>query len=185
MKKLMVLVLSLAMLISVLGVAAAEVVDITDSDNNKVFDLSNYSEGTLIVTIVFTEEAEAKGVNEYWGVGKVSENVDGWPAVEGFDDIKPTGAAVAGETFTVKYDVAALKAVNAGVINVYNGCEVVKIEVETSGSSTETPSTETPSTETPSTEDTPQTGDAMSIVLLAGVAVVALGAVVAAKKARA
>ena len=48
---------------------------------------------------------------------------------------------------------------------------------------TETPSTETPSTETPSTEDTPQTGDAMSIVMIAGVAAVALcGVVVCAKK---
>lgn len=183
MKKVMVLVLSLIMLLSVVGVASAEVVEIKGEGSGS-FDLSAYSEGTLIITIQYGEEAVTKGVNEYWGVGYLCENVDGWPNVAGFE-IFAGGTAVAGETFEVKFDVAEVKAAGASVVNVYNGCSVVKVSVDTgsSASADPTPGTTTPDTTTP--EENPQTGDAMNMVVLAGLAVVALGGVIVAKKARA
>ncbi len=179
MKKALVLVLSLMMLLSVVGVASAETVEIKGEGNGS-FDLSSYTEGTLVITIQYGAEAVEKGVNEYWGVGALCENVDGWPAVEGFE-IKAAGTAVEGETFDVKFDIAAVKAANASVVNVYNGCTVVKVSVETGSSSAADP---TPTT-TPGKEDTPQTGDAMNVIVLAGLAVVAFGGVMVAKKARA
>lgn len=180
MKKVMVLVLSLIMLLSVVGVASAEVVEIKGEGSGS-FDLSSYSEGTLIITILYGEEAVTKGVNEQWGVGYLCQNVDGWPNVQGFE-IKAGGTAVAGETFQVKFDVAAVKAAGASVVNVYNGCSVVKVEVET-GSTASADPTPTPAGGT--SEPTPVTGDAMNIVVLAGLAAVALGGVIVAKKARA
>lgn len=184
MKKVMVLVLSLIMLLSVVGVASAEVVEIKGEGSGS-FDLSAYSEGTLIITIQYGEEAVTKGVNEYWGVGYLCENVDGWPNVAGFE-IFAGGTAVAGETFDVKFDIAKVKAAGASVVNVYNGCSVVKVSVDTGSSASADPTpgtTETPDTTTP--EESPKTGDVMNVVVLAALAAAALGGVIVAKKARA
>ena len=81
--------------------------------------LSNCGDGNVIVTIKYTADAVTKGVNAQWGVGNMCDIA--WTNLDGFG-FNAGGDAVEGDTFTLTYTVAQLKAANVSVVNAWNGC---------------------------------------------------------------
>lgn len=191
MKKLLATVLAVALAMAmILGTvcAAEEELPRNDDGNAQITEqITAAPAGSkLIVTAKYDPESEggtkSGTADAGWGIGGIG--TAGWDVDADF------GATCAdkpsfGDELTFTYDVDAIKAAATGdiTVNFYNGFLVTKIVLQTPDAQ-EDPKTEDPKTEDPK-EDTPKTADTMTVVLFAGVAILALGAVVVTKKARA
>lgn len=124
MKKLMVLVLSLAMVLSVIGVAAAEDTTLlTGNGSIAVADLEGYD--TLTVTIQADDPDDTKNG---WGVGGLC--LDGsWSVTEGFN-FTSNGEAEQKFVYAVA-DVVAATTGDTINVNCYNNFSVASVVVST------------------------------------------------------
>lgn len=124
MKKLMVLVLSLAMVLSVIGVAAAEEKSLlTGNGSIASSDLEGYD--TLTVTIQADDPADTKNG---WGVGGLC--LDGsWSVTDGFG-FTSNGEAEQKFEFAVA-DIQAANPAETINVNAYNGFSVTSVVVST------------------------------------------------------
>ena len=188
MKKLLATVLAVVLAMAmILGTvcAAEEELPRNDDGNAQITDqITAAPAGSkLIVTVKYDPDSEggtkSGTADAGWGIGGIG--TAGWDVDADF------GATCAdkpsfGDELTFTYDVDAIKAAATGdiTVNFYNGFLVTKIVLQTP----DAPKTEDPKTEDPK-DDTPKTADTMTVVLFAGVAILALGAVVVTKKARA
>jgi len=167
MRKLFRIALAVA-LVAVMAIGTAFAADTTvlEGTNGTVTDaVNNAEEGAqLVITVKCVDATKAQAG---WGVGGIC--IDGGWDVDG--DFTSTLAEnpVADQTLTFTFDCAAIKTAATGDINVnyYNGFEVVKAVVRTADGGSA------------------KTADTTTVVLFGAVAVIALVAVVASKKARA
>lgn len=175
MKKLFSLVLAVALCtVLVLGTAFATDTDLglkpTDDNpagNGTITDaVKNAPEGAkLVISVKFNEDRD--DVKKGWGVGGICIN-GGWE-VDGDYTATLTEDPVKNKVITFTFDIDSIKKDATGDINVnfYNGFIIEKAVIRTSDGGAA------------------KTADTMTVVLFAGVAVLALVAVVASKKARA
>ena len=191
MKKLLATVLAVVLAMAmILGTvcAAEEELPRNDDGNAQITEQIDAAPAgsKLIVTIKYDPEGEGgsrPGASDAnYGIGGIG--TAGWDVDADFGVTiaeKPTF----GDELTYTFNVDDIKAAKTGdvTVNFYNGWLVTKIVLQTPDAQ-EDPKTEDPKTEEPK-EDNPKTADTMTVVLFAGVAILALGAVVASKKARA
>ena len=180
MKKLLRIALAVALCaVMVIGVALAADTDLGITSNGTITEqVTNAPAGAkLVVTVKYTRALDWQGNPGYaasnYGIGGLCIN-GGW-------DVDPDFTATVGDygqdtevplntvqTFT--FDLDAVKKAASGDINLnfYNGFEIVKVVIRTADEG-----------------GAAKTADTTTVVLFGAVAVVALVAVVASKKARA
>ncbi len=178
MRKLFKVVLAVALAaVMVMSTALAADTDLGISSNATITDAVNGAAAgsKLVVEVEYTEEGGSAGAG--WGIGGLC--TDGGWGVNGAFEAKTTDEPEVGDVLTFTFDLDAVKAAASGDINLnfYNGFAVKKAVISSPEAQQQDPPTQQP--------ETPKTADTMTVVLFAGVAVVALVAVVASKKARA
>ena len=167
MKKLLSVIVAVALCaVMVLGTALAADTVLLEGTNGEVTDaINNAPEGAkIVVTVKYTAEGGTAGAG--WGIGGIV--TDGsWNVGADFQSTTTAEPAV-GDVLTFTFDADAVKNAATGAIqvNYYNGFQVVKAVLRTS-------------------DGAAKTADTTMVVLFGAVAVVALVAVVATKKARA
>ena len=194
MRKLFATILAIALVgVMCLSVAMAKDTEVTgmqDDGNGSVYEaLKAAPEGSkLIITCTCT--SLDSGATANWGIGGLC--TDGTWTVNNDFGITLAEDPVLDASFTKEFDVATvLAAATEDVkVNLYNGYKCTKVVISSPDAAedpkTEDPKTEDPKTEDPKTEDpTPKTADTMVVVAFAAIALLALGGVVASKKARA
>ena len=195
MKKLLATILAVVLAMAmILGTALADEQVLGDSNGDFSEAILNAPAGSkLLIEIEFTNDeidwssADQSHVATYdahpdfgfgWGVGGLCFTSD-WQVDSDFQydlaTIEGHEKPEVGDKWVAEFDVDAVKAAATDVVlvNFYNGCWVRKITLKT------------PDTKEDPKEDAPKTADTMTVVLFAGVAILALGAVVVTKKARA
>ena len=178
-------VLAMAMILGTVCAAEEELPQGEDGNAQITDQIKAAPEGSkLIVSVKYEPESEGGTrpgtADAGWGIGGIG-TVD-WNSVDADFTATVTEKPTFGDELTFTYDVDAIKVAMTGdvTVNFYNGFRATKIVLQTP----DAPKTEDPKTEEPK-QDTPKTADTMTVVLFAGVAILALGAVVVTKKARA
>jgi hypothetical protein len=184
MKKLLRIALAVALCaVMVIGVALAADTDLGITSNGTITEqITNAPEGAkLVITVKYTRALDWQGNPGFaasnYGIGGLCIN-GGWEVDPDFtctcgdfgQDANGVGNEVPLNTVeTFSFDLDAVKKAATGDINlnIYNGFEIVKVVIRTADSGAA------------------KTADTTTVVLFGAVAVVALVAVVASKKARA
>ncbi len=171
MKKLFTAVLAVALAAVMMFSAAFAADTVLLEGTNGTVDLSTAAEGSKLVVVVECTDDTA-GVDAGWGLGGLC--IDGGWTVDGGFEAKAEAAPALGDKLTFTWDVDAVKAAATGDVNVnfYNGFTVVTATLSSPDAPAGDPST-------------PKTADTMTVLCFAGVAALAMVAVVASKKARA
>ena len=177
MRKLFKVVLAVALAaVMVMSTALAADTDLGITSNATITDAVNAAAAgsKLVVEVEYTEEGGSAGAG--WGIGGLCTD-GGWGVNDKFE-AKTVDEPEVGDVLTFTFDLDAVKAEASGDINLnfYNGFAVKKAVISSPEAQQQDPDPK---------PDTPKTADTMTVVLFAGVAVLALVAVVASKKARA
>ena len=185
MKKLLatVLVVVLAMTM-VLGTALADDQEIANANATITDAINGAPEGsTLVVTVKYTAEGGTAGAG--WGIGGIC--IDGTWTVDGAFESKTTEEPNEGDVLTFEFKVDDIKKAASGDINLndYNGFAVQSAVLKTPAAGGNDGKTDDGKTDDGKGGDAPKTADTMTVVMFAGIALLALGAVVVTKKARA
>ena len=181
MKKLLatVLVVVLAMTM-VLGTALADDQEIANANATITDAINGAPEGsTLVVTVKYTAEGGTAGAG--WGIGGIC--IDGTWTVDGAFESKTTEEPNEGDVLTFEFKVDDIKKAASGDINLnyYNGFAVQSAVLKTPAAG----GNDGGKDDGGKGGDAPKTADTMTVVMFAGIALLALGAVVVTKKARA
>ncbi len=205
MRKLLATILAVALaMVMVLGTALADETVLGDGNGDYTKAITEAPEGSeLIITAEFTSERVTNyetgettpfdPVEEKWtpgwGVGGISFTPD-W-AVDGEFEYKIEKVPVKGDVVTITYKCDELKKASTGEIkvNLYNGFFTRKVVLKTpaaaDGGDGKADGQGGDAQGDGKGGDAPKTADTMTVVLFAGIALLALGAVVVTKKARA
>ncbi|MBR6020711.1 MAG: hypothetical protein IK055_10895 [Lachnospiraceae bacterium] len=184
MKKLLATVLAVVLAMTmILGTALADETEIATSNATITDAVTNAPEGSKIVVTVKYDPKDEGGTADGtagagWGIGGIC--TDGSWTVDGAFEAKTSAEPAFGDVLTFEFNVDDIKKAAAGDINLnfYNGFAVQKAVLST-------PAGAGDGKADGKGGDAPKTADTMTVVLFAGVAILALGAVVASKKARA
>ena len=200
MRKLLATIIAVALaMVMILGTAFAGEEELPRNDDGNA-DITEQikaaPEGSkLIVTVSYSPATEGGKANS--GTAKANYGIGGicldgnWGVDSDFSVACGDTDPKMGDTLTFTFDVDAIKkGIVGGVqVNFYNGFYTEKIVLQTPDGAgdgkTDDGKTDDGKTDDGKGSETPKTGDTMTVVLLAGVAILALGAVVVTKKARA
>ena len=193
MKKLLATVLSVVLALTmVLGTALADETVIAEGNADVTEAVTGAPEGSkLVITAEYApnERPDDPVPASGWGVGGIV--IDGsWGPADSEFQATITADPVEGDKITTEFDCDALKKAYSGGIqvNYYNGFVVRKVVLQTPAASSgdgKGGEGQGDAQGDGKGGDAPKTADTMTVVLFAGVAILALGAVVASKKARA
>ena len=194
MKKLLATVLAVVLAMTmVLGTALAAETELATSNADITDAVNGAPAGSkIIIKVEFTGEQVVnwetnelgpapENLDAGWGVGGLCTAGD-WGAVDGDFEYKIPAKPEVGATAEVTFDVDAVKQAASGniLVNFFNGYWVRSVVLKTPDADP----VDNPPVDNPGS-DTPQTADTMTVVLFAGVAILALAGVVVTKKARA
>ena len=190
MKKLLATVLAVVLAMTmILGTALADEQEIATSNSTITDAINAAPEGaTLVVTVKYTEQNGSCG-GAGWGIGGIC--TDGTWTVDGAFESKNPEEPEIDQVLTFEFNVDDIKKAASGDINLnyYNGYDVQKAVLKTAaaadGGDGKADGKGDGKADDGKGGDAPKTADTMTVVLVAGVAILALGAVVVTKKARA
>lgn len=193
MKKLLATVLAVVLAMTmILGTALADETEIANGNATITDAVTNAPEGSkIVVTVQYDPQDEGGTVQGSskagWGVGGICTS-GSWE-VDGDFTATISADPTFGDVTTFEFDVDAIKKAAVGDINLnfYNGWKVTKAVIKTSAAADGDGKGDGAGDGKADGKggDAPKTADTMTVVLFAGVAILALGAVVASKKARA
>ncbi|MBO4653808.1 MAG: LPXTG cell wall anchor domain-containing protein [Lachnospiraceae bacterium] len=181
MKKLLATVLAVVLAMTmILGTALAADQEIATSNATITDAINGAAEGsTLVVTVKYTAEGGTAGAG--WGIGGIC--IDGTWTVDGSFESKTTEEPNEGDVLTFEFNVDDIKKAASGDINLnyYNGFAVQSAVLKSPAAGGDDGGKD----DGGKGGDAPKTADTMTVVMFAGIAILALGAVVVTKKARA
>lgn len=189
MRKLLATILAVALaMVMVLGTALADETEIATSNATITDAVNGAPEGSkLIVTVQCTEVQDSVAAG--WGIGGLC--VDGTWTVDGDFTSNISADPTLDEVLTFEFNLDDVKKAASGDINLnyYNGYTVTKAVLKTpaaaDGGDGKADGQGGDAQGDGKGGDAPKTADTMTVVLFAGIALLALGAVVVTKKARA